>query len=239
MVEEFTGSLCQLNSNSIDSSCQPNIIESIPSIIGKPITYNRHDIPRDLRLKIYKILEKNLFSGLKNMVKPIDIDFLKVSTFSNLTKNYLMEIFLLNNSDYSTNKFIIDFNYSSDNIFSLKDMRVYSFKDNVRSDHIDNNIYGLTTGSVINSKNLKKNRCVAPEPVMDKTPEFTEILFEKTSGDIRNIYDYNNTILPAHIADKSLYATMTPDFFNTNLYNVENNQLFSRTRGIVSFPTAR
>jgi hypothetical protein len=56
----------------------------------------------------------------------------------------------------------------------------------------------------------------------------------------KDISDFNTTIMPKHINDKSLYMTMTPDFFNINVYPVEiNNDIFSRTRGIVSFPTGK
>jgi hypothetical protein len=210
--------------------------------------YNRQDLPRYLKVDIINLLNKNILSKYKNRVNIIDIDHIKITKYPG-GANYYVEVFMLDNTVYTTNKFIINYTIKSGGVFTLNDMRIYSFKDDKINDY-SSNIYGIDENKVEGRKNLTNpfiDNSLNPtiQNIFKSSLEYTNVakeLKDEVNKNVLNkdITNFNSTILPKHIVDKSLYMTMTPDFFNINIYPVEiNNDIFSRTRGIVSFPTGK
>jgi len=209
--------------------------------------FTRQDLPRYLKIEVINAVNKNILNKYKNRLTIIDIDHLKITNYPG-SANYYVEVFILDNTLYTTNKFIINYTIKNGGIFKLNDMRIYSFKDD--KVYLNSNIYGIHRNKVESRKNLSN-------PFIDNSLnptiqnnyktnlEYTELQKQLIDDVNKNILDkdiekFNSTILPKHITDKSLYMTMTPDFFNINVYPVDiNNDIFSRTRGIVSFPTGK
>lgn len=210
--------------------------------------YNRQDISRYLKVETINLLNKNLLSQYKNRLVIIDIDHIKIIKYPG-GADYYVEVFILDNTTYTTNKFIINYTIKNGGVFQLNDMRIYSFKDD-KIHQSTSNIYGINMNIVESRKNLSNpfiDNSLNPtiQNLNKSSLEYTNLqkeLRDDVNKNILNkdILDYNTTIMPKHINDKSLYMTMTPDFFNINVYPVEiNNDIFSRTRGIVSFPTGK
>jgi hypothetical protein len=209
--------------------------------------YYRQDLPVYIKIDAYDKINKNVLSKYKNRLTIIDIEYIKISKYPGYI-NYYLEVFILDNTTYTTNKFIIDYTIKNGDIFTLNDMRIYNFKDDQLHKDTNNNIYGINSNLVETRKNLSNpfiDNSLNPTIQLNNTStlEYSNLqkeLLDEVNKNILNkdITKFNSVILPKHITDKSLYMTMTPDFFNINVYPVEiNNDIFSRTRGIPSFPT--
>lgn len=209
--------------------------------------FTRQDLPRYLKIEICNILTENVISKYKNRLTIIDIEYVKITKYPGIA-DYYLELFILDNTTYTTNKFIVKYSIQNGGIFKLTDMRIYSFKDDKLIN--DDNIYGINRNNIESRKNLSNpfiDKSLNPtvQNINKSTLEYSNLqkqLINDVNNNILNkdITNFNSTILPKHINDKSLYMTMTPDFFNINVYPVEiNNDIFSRTRGIVSFPTGK
>jgi len=248
----------KISKQNIENFCNENIIKHKKEInktyknqMNSPkITteYNRQDIPRYLKIDILNLLNKNIISKYKNRLVIIDIDHIKITNYPGGADHYI-EVFILDNTVYTTNKFIINYTIKNGGIFILNDMRIYSFKDDKIYD-LSSNIHGINTNTIESRKNLTNpfiDNSLNPtiQNISKTSLEYTNIqkeLRDEVNINILNkeIVDFNSTIMPKHITDKSLYMTMTPDFFNINVYPVEiNNDIFSKTRGIISFPTGK
>ena len=208
--------------------------------------YYKSYIPIYIKTDIYDKVNKYLSSKFKNRLTIIDIEYAKITKYPGTT-NYYLEIFILDNTTYTSNKFIIKYNVENGGIFKLDDIRIYNFKEDKSLNN--ENLHGINTNLVISRKNLTN-------PFVDNSLnstiqnnntsslEYSNIdnnLVQDINKNILNkqISSYNSIILPNNIPDKSLYISMTPDFYNINVYPVEiNNDIFSRTRGIPSFPRA-
>lgn len=250
------GYLSSFLSNKPKSSCLPknSIIMSNKQTDSNSLKmineYNRNNMPVYLKQEVYKNLNKHVFSRYKFIAVPIDIDFLKVSQYPGRVNHYV-EVFVLNKTDYTTNKFIVDYNILLGGKFQLRNIRVFNFKDNTRENHsrLYKNIYGIDRDTIISNKNLTNpfvDNSINPGiyQINNSKLETTELgdefrqLADSKNKKTNSIDDYNQYILPEHIPDKNLYMTMTPDFFNINVYPVEiDTDIFSRTRQIPSFPT--
>jgi hypothetical protein len=209
--------------------------------------YTRQDLPRYLKIEVFNAVNKNILNKYKNRLTIIDIDHLKITNYPG-SANYYVEVFILDNTLYTTNKFIINYTIKNGGVFQLNDMRIYSFKDDKVI--LNSNIYGIHRNNVEGRKNLTNpyiDNSLNPtiQNIFKTSLEYTDLQKELNYEVNKNILDkdiekFNSTILPKHIVDKSLYMTMTPDFFNINVYPVDiNNDIFSRTRGIISFPTGK
>lgn len=209
--------------------------------------FTRQDLPRYLKIEITNILTQNVIIKYKNRLTIIDIEYVKITKYPGIT-DYYLELFILDNTTYTTNKFIVKYSIKNGGIFKLNDMRIYSFKDDKITK--EDNIYGIDRNNVESRKNISNpfiDRSLNPtiQNINKSTLEYSNLqkqLINDVNNNILNkdISNFNSTILPKHINDKSLYMTMTPDFFNINVYPVEiNNDIFSRTRGIPSFPTGK
>jgi len=206
--------------------------------------YNRNNIPIYLKQQIFNDLKIHVLNKFKNILVPIDIDFIKITHYPGI-QNFYLEIFILDNTNYTTTKFIVDYDVMNGGKFSMNDMRVYSFKQTYSNTYT--NIHGLDKDHVISKANLSN-------PFIDNSlnpginnSSKTSLEYHNLSNEFallssknpinKKIKQYNVCILPEHISDTNLYMTMTPDFFNNNVYPVEiNNDIFSRTRVIPSFP---
>lgn len=248
----------KLSKQNIENFCDKTIIKHkkkmtspqkyISNTLKITNEYNRQDIPRYLKVEIINLLNKNLLSQYKNRLVIFDIDHIKIIKYPGGAE-YYVEVFILDNTTYTTNKFIINYTLKNGGVFQLNDMRIYSFKDD-KIHQNNSNIYGINMNIVESRKNLSNpfiDNSLNPtiQNINKSSLEYTNLQKELRDDVNKNILnkdisDFNTTIMPKHINDKSLYMTMTPDFFNINVYPVEiNNDIFSRTRGIVSFPTGK
>lgn len=208
--------------------------------------YYKSYIPVYIKTDIYDKVNKYLSTKFKNRLTIIDIEYAKITKYPGMT-NYYLEIFILDNTTYTSNKFVINYNVKNGGIFNLNDIRIYNFKE---TKSINNeNLHGINTNLVISRKNLTNpfvDNSLNPTILNsgNSSLEYSNIdnnLVQDINKNILNkeISSYNSAILPNNIPDKSLYISMTPDFYNINVYPIEiNNDIFSRTRGIPSFPTA-
>ena len=251
--------LLKISKQKIENFCDNNMIKHKKKIyksekqIDKSLhivnEYYRQDLPTYIKIDVYDKINKHLLNKYKNRLTVIDIEYIKITKYPGAT-DYYIEVFILDNTIYTTNKFIINYTIKNGGIFKLNDMRIYNFKDDQRNEDPRNNIHGINSNLVETRKNLSNpfidnslNPTIQRNNV--STLEYSNVhkeLLDEVNNNILNkdITNFNSTILPKHITDKSLYMTMTPDFFNINVYPVEiNNDIFSRTRGIPSFPTGK
>ena len=247
----------KISKQNIENFCDNNIMKHkkkakseihINNTLKITNEYTRQDLPRYLKVDIINLLNKNILSKYKNRLNIIDIEHIKITNYPGAV-NYYVEVFILDNTVFTTNKFIINYTIKNGGIFTLNDMRIYSFKDD-KTNEANVNGFGIQRNIVENRKNLSNpfiDNSLNPtiQNIHKSSLEYTNLqkeLIDQVNNNIlsKDITNFNATILPKHILDKSLYMTMTPDFFNINIYPVEiNNEIFSRTRGIASFPTGK